>query len=116
MALSRPQLRKLVVTGFITVGILFLLSRSFETPQSKESRARDEVAFWTQVLKNYCEDKGQCPGSQEGLAVLTREGYVRYLPMDPWGRPFGYASPGPGGAAFEIWSTGADGSAHIGLR
>ena len=73
-------------------------------------------------LEMYRLDQGTYPGMGEGLAALKNPpanlalpqnyragGYVKDLPNDPWGHPFQYQIPGRNGAAFEIFSLGADG-------
>ena len=36
------------------------------------------------------------------------EGYLKKLPLDPWNKPYLYASPGQHGEA-DVWTLGADG-------
>ncbi len=62
------------------------------------------------VLEQYREDRGQYPGTDEGLEALVREGFIRRVPIDPWDKQFQYRFPGsePTGR-FDLWSTGADG-------
>ena len=65
-------------------------------------------------------DVGRYPSSQEGLAVLLQKpgGLDRWdgpylnknIPLDPWGRPYFYRSPGEGGRPYDIFSLGADGA------
>ena len=112
--MSRQQLRRIVATLAVIFAVGFLMVRHFGGDDTLEKKARAEVSFWSEVVKNYHLETGRYPAPEEGLAVFAREGYVRRTPTDPWGRPFGYAAPGPQGAPFEIWSTGQDGAAHLG--
>ena len=41
---------------------------------------------------------------------FKKGGYLERLPIDPWGRPYLYLSPGESGE-FDIYSLGADGLA-----
>lgn len=111
--IARARLRRLVLSTVILFGLALTIGRSMETPEGRESRARADVAMWTEMVTSYCAEKGRCPTTEEGLGLLTTEGYIRRLPVDPWGRPLGYAAPGPGGKPFEIWSTGPEGNARI---
>ncbi len=61
----------------------------------------------------------QYPTTQQGLQALVsapegadpakyqRGGYIKKLPVDPWNRPYLYASPGQHGDT-DIWTLGAD--------
>lgn len=73
-------------------------------------RTRPLLFVLADVLEQYRDARGQYPGTDEGLEVLVREGYLRKVPLDAWDNPFQYRFPGsktPG--SFELWSTGADG-------
>ena len=64
-------------------------------------------------------DVGRYPTTEEGLQALRQRPssagrwsgpYLRdEVPVDPWGRPDVYRSPGEGGANFDLGSYGADG-------
>ncbi|MCA1661154.1 MAG: type II secretion system major pseudopilin GspG [Novosphingobium sp.] len=85
-------------------------------------KAQGDIATLSQAMEMYRLDNLTYPGVGEGLAVLRSSpasltlpqnyragGYVKDLPNDPWGRPYQYQSPGRNGAAFDIFSLGADG-------
>ena len=85
-------------------------------------KAQGDIATLGQAMEMYRLDNLAYPGAAEGLAALRSPpaslalpqnyragGYVKDLPNDPWGRPYQYQSPGRNGAAFDIFSLGADG-------
>jgi general secretion pathway protein G len=68
-------------------------------------------------------DTSQFPTSEQGLDALINQppdarnyqpgGYLRErrIPIDPWGNPYQYESPGQHNQnSFDLWSWGADGS------
>lgn len=75
------------------------------------------------ALKMYRLDNGRYPTTEQGLAALVEkprtppapsnwsaEGYLPDLPVDPWGNPYLYRSPGRNGG-FDLMSHGRDGKA-----
>jgi general secretion pathway protein G len=85
-------------------------------------KAQGDIATLSQAMEMYRLDNLTYPGAGEGLAALRSPpaslalpqnyrggGYVKDLPNDPWGRPYQYQTPGRNGAAFDIFSLGADG-------
>jgi general secretion pathway protein G len=118
-------LTELMVVIFI-IGLLatvVLINVLPSQDRSMVTKAQADIATLEQALEMYRLDNLAYPGAAEGLSALTtapatladpsryrRGGYVKRLPEDPWGRPYQYQVPGPGGAAFEILSLGADGA------
>ena len=86
---------------------------------AKSKTAGVQIADLDKSLELFKLDVGRYPTTEEGLESLikrpvTVNGWTGpYLkggvPSDPWGRPYRYASPGPGGG-IEILSLGADGA------
>ncbi|PWW43751.1 type II secretion system major pseudopilin GspG [Melaminivora alkalimesophila] len=87
---------------------------------AKSKTAAVQIADIEKALEIYKLDVGRYPTNEEGLAALMqRPGsasgwngpYLKgdAVPTDPWGHPFRYANPGPGGG-IEILSLGADGA------
>jgi type II secretion system protein G len=78
--------------------------------ESKETAAQVDISTLTTAVKLYKLDHGVYPTGQQGLQILVDPSagpgsggtYLDKLPMDPWGRPYRYASPGKDGADFEI--------------
>ncbi len=75
------------------------------------------------ALSLYRLDNGTLPTTGQGLAALRTQptleprprryksgGYIRELPVDPWGRPYVYLSPGrDADKAYDLYTLGADG-------
>ena len=91
--------------------------------EARTATARTQIELIGLALDNYRLDNGGYPTTEQGLAALqekpTREPAAagwrgpylkKAIPADPWGRPYGYASPGqqnPGG--YDLWTLGRDG-------
>jgi general secretion pathway protein G len=108
----------------VIIGLLATLVAPNFIGQSETAKPKAAVAQ-LQNLRNALDmfqlDVGRYPTSEEGLQALRqRPGsaprwagpYLRdELPLDPWGRPYVYRSPGEGGGNYDIGSYGADGRA-----
>src|SRR3712207_4585045 len=91
---------------------------------SKEAAARSQIALLGAALDAYRLDNDGYPTSEQGLEALRREPladprprgwrgpYLRKeVPLDPWGRPFVYRSPGVATAwGYDLVSYGRDGA------
>lgn len=89
--------------------------------EAKDGTAKTQMALLATALDNYRLDNGSYPSTQQGLAALRtkpsealpnwRGPYLRKeVPMDPWGHPYAYRSPGvrnPNG--FDLSTLGKDG-------
>src|SRR5690554_4160928 len=85
---------------------------------AKQSVAQAQIQNFMTALDGFFVDLGRYPESHEGLGVLREKPerdrgwdgpYMsREVPMDPWGAPYQYRSPGRSGG-YEIFSFGADG-------
>ena len=84
--------------------------------------AKQDIASLAQALKLYRLDNKRYPTTEKGLQALVSKpsltpvpdnwkagGYVERLPLDPWGKPYQYLSPGLHGE-IDIFSFGADGT------
>ena len=69
-------------------------------------------------LKLYELDNGSFPTTDEGLGALFSKSstasnwngpYLERQPLDPWGRPYKYKSPGEHRPDFDLYSLGKDG-------
>lgn len=87
--------------------------------KSEVTVAKAQIAAFEKALDTYRLDVGRYPATEEGLAALmtappsaTNKWNGPYLtkaiPMDPWGHPYIYRSPGRN-AEYEIVSAGKDG-------
>ena len=91
--------------------------------QAKITAARTDIKSIAVALEMYRLDNHVYPSSQQGLEALVRrpagrppapnwnpQGYLRTLPVDPWGTPYQYRrGDSTTGAAFDLYSLGTDG-------
>ncbi len=91
--------------------------------QAKVTAARADINAIAMALDIYKLDNHGYPSTQQGLdALVTRpagspparnwnpDGYLKRLPVDPWGNPYQFIVPGSRGA-YDLFSFGADGRA-----
>ncbi|MCP9759333.1 type II secretion system protein GspG [Aquitalea sp. S1-19] len=113
-----------IMVVIVILGILAALVVPKVMSRPDEARAvaaRQDINAMSQALKLYRLDNTRYPSSEQGLKALSEKptvaplpknwkpgGYLERLPMDPWGNPYQYASPGTHGEV-DIWSLGADG-------
>lgn len=85
---------------------------------AKSKSAAVQIADIDKALEIFKLDVGRFPSNEEGLNSLNSKPpsaagwagpYLKgaAIPVDPWGHPYRYANPGPGGGV-EILSLGAD--------
>lgn len=109
----------IVIIGLLTTIVALNVLPSQDRAMTEKARA--DVALIEQALEMYRLDNLTYPSTEQGLAALKtppaglarperyrRDGYIKRLPEDPWGRPYLYAYPGKHGAV-DIYSLGADG-------
>jgi general secretion pathway protein G len=112
-------LELLVVLVIIGLLVGYVAPRYFsQVGKSEVKAARAQIKALEDALDQYRLDVGQYPDSEQGLAALNvappdstrwQGPYLRKaVPLDPWGRPYQYASPGEHGE-FDLWSFGRDG-------
>lgn len=90
--------------------------------QARVTVAQSDLRSISAALKMYRLDNGDYPSTAQGLAALVAKpsgepqptnyaagGYLDKLPVDPWGDPYVYRSPGGDGAGFDLVSNGKDG-------
>lgn len=91
--------------------------------EAKSATAKTQITLLETALDNYRLDVGSYPTTEQGLDALmktpTREPvpinwrgpYLRRdVPVDPWGRPYIYKSPGDHNpTSFDISTLGRDG-------
>ena len=90
------------------------------TSDAKIAKAKSDIATVSSLLQQYRLDNDRFPTTEEGLnALRVRPGSARNwkgpyttkdIPMDPWGNPYLYQSPGPDGQDFLVTSYGEDGA------
>ncbi len=107
----------LVIIGLLAT----LVAPNFigQSEKAKPKTARVQLENLRNALDMFQLDVGRYPSTQEGLDALRLRPnsaarwagpYLRdELPMDPWGNPYFYRSPGEGGSSYDIGSQGSDG-------
>ena len=93
------------------------------TDDARIAEAKVQIKNFETALKLFKLDNGSYPSGEQGLEALIQKptvgrippqyregGYLeqRRIPLDPWGNPYVYVSPGLHGD-FDIFSYGADG-------
>lgn len=89
--------------------------------EAKIAAARLQIKEIEAALDLYRLDNGFYPTTEQGLKALVERpttepiprnwregGYMKKVPVDPWGNPFVYRSPGDHGE-YDLFSMGADG-------
>ena len=95
-----------------------------QVDKGRVTAARAQINSLEGVLEIYRMDNARFPTSEQGLEALitaaTSEpvprnfpagGYLKggRLPVDPWGEPYHYESPGQNNPeSFDLWSYGSD--------
>ncbi|MCR3765717.1 type II secretion system major pseudopilin GspG [Pseudomonas aeruginosa] len=90
--------------------------------QAKVTAAQSDIKAIAMALDIYKLDNHGYPSTQQGLEALVSkpsgspparnwnlDGYLKRLPIDPWGNPYQYIVPGSQGNAYDLFSYGADG-------
>ncbi len=87
--------------------------------KAKQKTAKTQIELFGSALDEFRLDVGRYPTTEEGLnALREKPGNVtnwegpylpKAIPLDPWGFPYQYKSPGEHGA-YDLYSFGADGA------
>ena len=90
--------------------------------QAKVTAARTDVQAISTALEMYRLDTFSYPSTQQGLEALVKrptgtpvaknwnpQGYLKTVPLDPWGSPYQYLNPGTHSAGYDLFSFGSDG-------
>ncbi len=123
-AIPRRQAGFTLIELLVVMVILGLLAalvgpRLFgKVGQSKLGAAQAQIELFGAALDSLRLDVGRYPTTAEGLLALREKPsgmdnwsgpYLRKeVPLDPWGRPYVYKSPGDNGE-YDLISYGADG-------
>lgn len=125
----RQSLRGFTLIEILVVIVVIAILAALVAPnvfqhvgEAKEVAARSQIEMLGGALDAYRLHTGRYPNTGEGLAALWerpvgdaasswRGPYLRKsLPLDPWGRPYVYASPGEvNPTSYDLLSLGADG-------
>ncbi|NBB59053.1 type II secretion system major pseudopilin GspG [Pseudomonas sp. ODNR1LW] len=94
--------------------------------QAKVIAAKVDLQAIGTALEMYRLDNFHYPSTQQGLEALSKrpsglpaarswnpQGYLKSLPVDPWGTPYQYLNPGVKSAdgGYDLYSLGSDGVA-----
>jgi general secretion pathway protein G len=97
-----------LLAGVVTVNVRGYLTKA------KQNTARNEIATIVKALDTYYGMYSKYPDNNEGIGVLTKasekipESLLSAEPVDPWGNPYQYNSPGTDGP-YDVICYGADG-------
>jgi len=106
----------------LIIGLLagFVAPRYFgQVGKSEINVAKAQIDALGKALDQYRLDTGHYPSNELGLAALVQRPasepkwsgpYLRKdVPLDPWGKPYVYKTPGEKGGDFYLLSFGKDG-------
>lgn len=113
----------IVVLAIIALVAALIVPNIIGRPdQARVTVAQSDLKSISAALKMYRLDNGEYPTTSQGLAALVTKpsgepaprnyaagGYLDKVPVDPWGNPYVYKSPGASGAGFDLASNGKDG-------
>lgn len=101
-----------LLTGIVAPRFMGQISRSEATAAKAQLDSLDKA------LQAYRMDTGRFPTTSQGLKALSTQpgGEARWhgpylqgeVPMDPWGTPYQYRSPGTNAKEYELLSYGKD--------
>ena len=90
--------------------------------QAKVTAAHTDIQAISTALEMYRLDTFNYPSTQQGLEALVSrpsgtpvaknwnpQGYLKNVPIDPWGTPYQYLNPGTHSAGYDLFSLGSDG-------
>lgn len=90
--------------------------------QAKVTAAHTDIQAISTALEMYRLDTFNYPSTQQGLEALASrpsgtpvaknwnpQGYLKNVPIDPWGTPYQYLNPGTHSAGYDLFSLGSDG-------
>ena len=94
--------------------------------QAKVTAAKIDIQAIATALEMYRLDNFHYPSTQQGLEALSKrpsgvpaarnwnvQGYLKSLPVDPWGAPYQFLNPGVQSVdgSYDLYSLGSDGVA-----
>ena len=113
-----------IIIGALAAMIIPRLSGRGEEAKAKVAKTDIDANIAT-ALKLYELDNGSFPSTDQGLQALRVKPtanplptnwngpYVEKDPVDPWGHPYVYASPGVHRPDYDLSSKGKDGASEI---
>ncbi|CAI8919481.1 type II secretion system major pseudopilin GspG [Pseudomonas serbica] len=118
-----------IMVVVVIIGILgaIVVPQFMSRPdQAKVTAAKVDLQAIGTALEMYRLDNVHYPSTQQGLEALSKrpsglpaarswnpQGYLKSLPVDPWGTPYQYLNPGVKSAdgGYDLYSLGSDGVA-----
>jgi general secretion pathway protein G len=111
----------LVVIIIAALAAMVVPRLSGRSEQAKKAIAKADIeSHLPTALKLYELDNGNFPTTSQGLAALLKKPasspapqnwngpYLEKNPMDPWGHPYAYESPGTHRLDYDLYSKGKD--------
>lgn len=112
----------MVVVVILSILAAIVVPRLLSRPEeAKRTKAQVDIKNIEEALGLFKLDNGFYPTTEQGLQALVHKpdvgkiptkypdgGYLKKVPLDPWGNPYVYLSPGVHGD-YDIISYGADG-------
>lgn len=108
----------IVILGIL--GSLVVPNLLGNVDKADQQKAVSDISSIEQALDMYKLDNKQYPSTDQGLQALVSKptgdpvprayrenGYIKRLPIDPWGNEYQYLSPGENGV-IDIFTLGAD--------
>jgi general secretion pathway protein G len=108
-----------VIIGLLATVVMINVLPSQDRAMIEKARA--DIATLEQAVDTYRLEMLSFPRMSDGLEALVSQpvrlerperyrtgGYIRRLPLDPWGNPYHYVYPGRR-SAYDLYSLGADG-------
>ncbi len=118
-----------IMAVVVIIGLLSTIVGAVVFSQVDKARvttAQSQIKGLESALEFYRMDNARYPTTEQGLQALVQrpniepipknyrpEGYLAKgrVPLDPWGNPYEYRSPGEHNPySFDLWSWGADGA------
>ena len=109
-----------VIIGMLAAVIAPNIFGNVEKAQT--SKALSDLRALESALGMYRLDNFNYPTTDQGIQALVSKpssgpeaknyrkgGYIKRLPLDPWGSEYQYATPGASGAEFDLFTFGKDG-------
>ncbi len=113
-----------IMVVVVILGILagIVVPRLLDRPEeARRTKAAVQIRSLEEALGMFKLDNGFYPSTEQGLKALVEKpssgrvpsrfkegGYINKVPVDPWGSPYLYLSPGARGD-FDLFSYGPDG-------
>lgn len=110
-----------IMVVIVILGILatLIMPRIMSRPEeARIVKAKQDIRAIESALELYRLDSGFYPTTDQGLAALVKQpasdpvppnwkqgGYLKKVPVDPWGRPYQYLNPGTHGD-IDVFSEG----------